>query len=118
MTLTVCGLILDVIGVWVLAYALISIRDDHIKKLAGAFWDENDEVIRSTAAQVLDAVVGVICLTLGFLLQLVGAFCPSLTVGYEGVLLTVIFGFLAISSYFLDIRGSLIEKRFAKINGL
>ena len=74
--LTVAGLIYDIAGVCILAFALVSTRVRHLYFLANAYYGGNKTLFKALLLQRSDACFGLVFLVMGFVLLLAGASEP------------------------------------------
>ena len=70
---TVAGLVYDIVGVFILARALMATRRLDLLAQALHFWDGNMGVFRALLLQRVDAWFGMPILLTGFALQIIGA---------------------------------------------
>lgn len=71
--LAVVGIVYDIAGAGLLAWALALTRDEILIAQARTQWDRNEAVLATLMEQRHDARFGVALLTLGFALQLLAA---------------------------------------------
>ena len=69
--LTTIGLVLDIVGVVILARGVI-VTNEMAKTLAGTHWDRNTELEKKLRKGTRDGYCGVCILVVGFSLQILG----------------------------------------------
>lgn len=74
MNASAVGLISDMIGASLLAYALVLNKDASIARYAATTWDHNPVIAREIVTNRYDARHGLAALLLGFFLQLDGVY--------------------------------------------
>lgn len=98
---TVCGLIFDAFGVFLLGVAFFFKSKNTIINESDMYWDSNPHVLRSIVASRLDGICGTTLLLTGFIFQLCGYYnaTSKLITGTSYILLIVF-----IIYYFLCLR--------------
>lgn len=71
--LTLFGLSLDIIGVLVLGYALVSTKDSSIERQCRNYFTFNSDLLMMLIQQKIDAQIGVSVLVTGFVFQAIGS---------------------------------------------
>ena len=69
--LTTIGLLLDIVGVWILARGVI-MTNERAKTLAATRWNGNPELEKQLLQGAREGRIGVCILAVGFSLQIVG----------------------------------------------
>ena len=72
------GLVLDIVGVWILANGVI-MDADKAKQLASTRWNGNKELEEQFRQSAQDTRRGVCILIVGFILQIAGTLLPWLS---------------------------------------
>ena len=110
------GLIFDVVGVLVLAYALIFQSNKHLLAKAQTDWDYNQAVLVDVCKQRSDAIIGTLFLLAGFFGQLIA---PIITNPDPIVFIALLaLGALILIIYAFGIRQKWTDRKVARLQQL
>jgi len=113
--LSAVGLIYDIAGVILLAWAILAVSGARLREQAATMWDFNPKLLRALIEQQTDAFVGLPCLAIGFVLQLLGMIgwlTPDNPLWW--LLCAVLL--VAVLVYLLFLRRWQINRRFAALS--
>jgi drug/metabolite transporter (DMT)-like permease len=115
--LAAVGLVYDIAGAVLLAWAILRGSAAQIRAQAGTFWGANFNLAKGLLEQQTDAFVGLPCLVLGFVLQLLAVVGgPAPHSPWWWLLAAALFCMIAI--YLAWFRGWWIEKQLGIIKSL